>query len=232
MMTSVSLKLRFSLAVLLLLLTAGPPEADAGVMATLAIENANPSVAGPGQTVRFDVWLRDLVTDSPTDFVEAFNLDFSGSDAALTAILTSFDFQLDPGLTGILGGIVFDDDASDEGMIGYGADVAPLGTETGIYAWMGDTRLGQLSFSAPSNAGTYAVSFALDNTDPFSPTFLIVNDGLFGQFVPTDGSLTVNAASFNVDVLSSNPVPEPGAIWMMVATVVLAGVRRRQRSDV
>lgn len=205
--------------------------ADAGVMATLSIENALPSAASPGETVSFEVWLRDLVTDSPFDFVEAFTLDFSASDPALTADYSSFDFQLDSGLSGILGGLVFDSDASDDGIVSFGADTPPFGIETGISTSLGDIQLGQLSLSAPSVAGTYGVSLAFDNADPFSPTFLVVNDGLFGQFVPADGTLVVSGASFVVDDSAPmRPVPEPSSIAIMLASGIFwAGVRLRSR---
>ena len=206
--------------------------ASAIPIATIAIEPDPGGVVAPGGVAMFDVYLRDYIPDASTDAIIAFALDISASDSALTGGGTDFSrfsFALSPGLTGIIGSLVFDGDMSDDGRVEYGADIPPLGTETGILESMGDLLLGTLSVLAPTTEGTYSVALALDSVDPLFQTFLLIDDGsVFGATLPGDGDLTLLGSSFAVQ--GAQVVPEPSSLLLAGMGFVLCLGALSQRS--
>ncbi|MDC0935201.1 hypothetical protein OAS39_02880 [Pirellulales bacterium] len=190
----------------LLALPAGP--LAAAPVAMIVVE-PNPSVSvGLGQTAEFDLYLRNYQPDNAGDAIISFGLNVAASDSALTgngSDFSRFSFTLDAGLGGILGGIVFDGDISDEGRAEFGAD-AP--NESGILESMGDTLLGSLSIAAPDMSGVFPVDLQFDPSSPIlvGGTFFLVDDGsTFGQTIPGDGDLTITPSTIVV-------VPEPSAV--------------------
>ncbi len=179
----------------------------------LSLEAGPASVVAPGQTAMFDVYLRDYEEPFP---VISFALNINASDSSLTAAGTDFSrftFALDPDLIGVIGGLRFDDDISDDGRVEFSTDLPPFGSEAGIPAAVGDVRLGTLSALAPATPGSFTVGLLTTPSEPIfgGGSFLLLDDGsAFGQVLPGDGSLAVSGAPLIV-------VPEP-------STLALSGI--------
>lgn len=222
------------MGIVLLALASGAAPAGGSVLSAQLSLGA-PVVTGPGGTANFNVTLNNLVTNSPSNVVLAFGLDFGSSSPTLTAggtDFSAFSFVLDPGLIGVIGSIVYDDNASDDGHVQFGASVPPFGSETGISAAMGSVLLGVLSVTAPFDPGSYPVAFRIDASAPLLATYLEIYTGneVAGPVLPTDGPLDFVNSSVEVP---GGPalIPEPSSIllWSIAALGAALLPRRNRR---
>ena len=216
---------------LVIAVTAFARPAAASIVASLAIlpDPSDPTLRVlPGQTATFFVTLTEYLADDPSDPdpIVAFRLNLGDSDPLLTAGGTDFSgftFDLNPSVGFSL---PFDDDISDDGIVEFGADLPPFGTDTGLFPGDAPIVLGVLRVVAPENPGFYQVGLAVTPSDPIfgGGTFLQIDDGsLFGQTLPGDGTLNISNSGLSV-------VPEPGSVSIWMSVFALAFCRRRKKA--